>query len=102
MMAISIKKPKVKSDISAEDALKFATETPKSEASKSITRTKKVSQKAIQEADSKSGLVPEGDVRLTANMRGDLHMKLKMKAVQDRTTIGELLEALVDGYLDKV
>ncbi|HEX9024406.1 MAG TPA: hypothetical protein VF799_11255 [Geobacteraceae bacterium] len=46
-----------------------------------------------------SGKVPEGDVRLTANMREDLHLKLKIAAARRRTTIGELLEELVDKYI---
>ncbi|MFN6131363.1 MAG: hypothetical protein ACK59M_18620 [Pseudomonadota bacterium] len=46
----------------------------------------------------KSGLVPEGDVRLTANVRADLHMKLKMRAVQERTTVGELIEAWIESW----
>lgn len=46
----------------------------------------------------KSGLVPDGDVRLTANIRGDLHLKLKIRAAQERTTIGELIEQWVEGW----
>ena len=46
----------------------------------------------------KSGLVPEGDVRLTANIRGDLHLKLKIRAAQERTTVGELIEQWVQGW----
>lgn len=46
----------------------------------------------------RSGLVPEGDVRLTANIRGDLHLKLKIRAAQERTTIGELIEQWVEGW----
>ncbi len=46
-----------------------------------------------------SGQVPEGDVRLTANIRDDLHLKLKIAAARRRTTIGELLEELVEQYL---
>jgi hypothetical protein len=46
----------------------------------------------------KSGLIPEGDVRLTANVRADLHMKLKMRAVQERTTVGELIEQWIAGW----
>ena len=46
----------------------------------------------------KSGLVPEGDVRLTANIRGDLHLKLKIRAAQERTTIGELIEQWIAGW----
>jgi len=38
-------------------------------------------------------------VRLTANIRGDLHLKLKMEAAKRRTTIGELIEALVERHL---
>ena len=43
--------------------------------------------------------VPEGDVRLTANIRQDLHLKLKIVAATRRTTIGELIEELVERYL---
>lgn len=46
-----------------------------------------------------SGLVPEGDVRLTANIREDLHLKLKIAAAHKRTTIGELIEMLVAKHL---
>jgi hypothetical protein len=48
---------------------------------------------------SKSGLVPEGDVRLAANIRADLHRKLKHAAVDAGTTIGELLETLIEKHL---
>lgn len=46
-----------------------------------------------------SGLVPEGDVRLTANIRQDLHLKLKIAAAHRRTTIGEMIEELIDKYV---
>lgn len=46
-----------------------------------------------------SGQVPEGDVRLTANIREDLHLKLKIAAARRRTTIGELIEELVEHFL---
>lgn len=46
-----------------------------------------------------SGQVPEGDVRLTANIREDLHLKLKIAAAHKRTTIGELIEMLVAKHL---
>ena len=49
-------------------------------------------------AGQRSGLVPEGDVRLTANIRGDLHLKLKIRAAQERTTVGELIEQWVTGW----
>lgn len=46
-----------------------------------------------------SGLVPEGDVRLTANISEEHHIKLKVAAARQRTTIGELLEQLIDKEL---
>lgn len=46
-----------------------------------------------------SGQVPKGDVRLTANIREDLHLKLKIAAARRRTTIGELLEEMVEKHL---
>lgn len=46
-----------------------------------------------------SGLVPEGDVRLTANIRKDLHKKLKHAAVDQETTIGDILESLIEKNL---
>lgn len=46
-----------------------------------------------------SGQVPDGDVRLTANIREDLHLKLKIAAARRRTTIGELIEEFVETYL---
>lgn len=94
-MAATIKKPQV----SVEDALRFATGGDQVKADRTLAKPKKVAQKAVQEVGAKSGLVPEGDVRLTANIRGDLHMKLKMRAVQERTTIGELIEELIAKHL---
>jgi len=48
----------------------------------------------------RSGLVPEGDIRLTANIREDLHLRLKIAAAKQRTTIGEIIEDLVEKYVD--
>jgi hypothetical protein len=46
----------------------------------------------------KSGLLPTGDVRLTANINSDLHLKLKIRAAQERTTVGELIEQWIKGW----
>lgn len=46
-----------------------------------------------------SGLVPAGDVRLTANIRQDLHLRLKIAAAHRRTTIGEIIEELVAKHI---
>ncbi len=48
---------------------------------------------------SKSGLVPDGDTRLVCNVRSDLHIKLKHVAVDERTTVGEIVERLIDKHL---
>jgi len=48
---------------------------------------------------SKSGLVPDGDTRLVCNVRSDLHIKLKHVAVDERTTIGQIVERLIDKHL---
>lgn len=50
--------------------------------------------------ESSSGKVPAGDVRLSANINQELHLKLKIAAAKERTTIGEILERLVDEHLD--
>ena len=47
-----------------------------------------------------SGKVPAGDVRLSANIDQDIHLKLKIAAARERTTIGELIERLVQENLD--
>ena len=35
-------------------------------------------------------------MRLTANIRGDLHLKLKIRAAEQRTTVGELIEQWIE------
>lgn len=50
----------------------------------------------------KAGLVPAGDVRLTANIREEIHQKLKIASVMTRTTMGELLEQLITEKLNEI
>lgn len=75
-------------------ALAFATES--TEAGQGVESQKRVSKNASRAV---SGLVPVGDVRLTANIKESLHMKLKLESVKRRTTIGELLEELIERHL---
>ena len=42
---------------------------------------------------------PDGDTRLVCNVRSDLHIKLKHVAVDERTTIGQIVERLIDKHL---
>lgn len=46
-----------------------------------------------------SGMIPQGDVRLCANIREDLHLQLKIAAAVRRTTIGEQIEELIEALL---
>jgi hypothetical protein len=60
----------------------------------------KTAKKAPNAPKQVSGNVPAGDVRLSANMHQAIHLKLKIAAARERITIGEILERLVDKYLD--
>jgi hypothetical protein len=54
---------------------------------------------AAADGSAASRFPPSGDFRLTVNIREDLHMRLKMEAVKRRTTVGEILEALVQQHI---
>ena len=71
-MATSIRKPKL------EEALDFAEEQKPAKKPKNKT--------------SKSGQIPDGDMRLVANIDIDLHTRLKTHASRNRTTIRAVLE----------
>ena len=90
-----------KPQLDIAQALTFATEQPiNKNIGKGKNKTKIISHSALNEGKKKvSGLVPEDDVRLTANIRKDLHLKLKIKAAEERTTIGELIEELIEKHL---
>ena len=45
---------------------------------------------------SKSGQVPPGKKRFTANIRADLHLKFKIKAAKRDISMGELFEELIE------
>jgi len=84
----NLKKP----DISA--ALDFAE-------GESQGNTKKVAQKANMEAKKGSGQVPAGDIRLNANVRRDLHLRIKIEAAKQGRSIGEIIEELIDKNIPK-
>ena len=84
--------PLKKPTLARGDVLEFAENAGRSTAARGRSSAASASK------GEKSGLIPEGDVRLTANVRADLHMKLKMRAVQERTTVGELIEAWIEGW----
>ena len=49
-----------------------------------------------------SGNVPAGDVRLTLNVKEELHQKLKVASAMTRTTIGQLVEQLIADQLNVI
>jgi predicted HicB family RNase H-like nuclease len=51
------------------------------------------------ERKSSENKVPIGDVRMTANVSKGHHRKIKMAAAREGTTIGELLEQLINKYI---
>jgi hypothetical protein len=55
--------------------------------------------RSAEKTETKSGQIPDGDVRLTANIRQDLHLKLKIRAAERRTTVGELIEEWIESLL---
>ena len=56
------------------------------------TKSKAAAKSENAPTGQKSGLVPTGGVRLTVNIQDDLHQRLKIRAVQERTTVGELID----------
>ena len=40
----------------------------------------------------------KGEVRLTANIRADLHMTLRMRTVMECTIVGDLIEAWIESW----
>ena len=90
-----------KPQLNISEALAFATERPiNKNTGNGKGSAKIISPSALNEGKKQaSGLVPEDDVRLTANIRKDLHLKLKIKAAEERTTIGELIEELIEKYI---
>jgi len=97
--AATISKPKLDTEV----ALKFASQNAPQAIKTEAVRGKagRAAASAQKAAIAVSGLVPADDVRLTANIRKDLHLKLKIAAAESRTTIGEIIEALVAMHLDK-
>ena len=70
----------------------------------SATKPKRATGKTLKSAEkgkSKSGMVPEGDVRLTANIKAELHTRLKIEAARRRIYIGDLVEELIEKHIPK-
>jgi hypothetical protein len=57
-------------------------------------------EKGTPPSNPNSRFPPQGDVRVTINMRSDAHLKLKIAAAKARTTVSDLVEELVDRYIE--
>ena len=96
----TLKKP----TLSTEDVLAFAERpsgAPQGDKNTKVGKDKGGAKKITPDSpENLSGKVPAGDVRLSANIDQDIHLKLKIAAAKERTTIGELIERLVQDNLD--
>ncbi len=90
----------IKKPTTADTALAFA--EGKTTAKKRSPRV--IAKKSTQKAKPKTvpGQLKEGDVKLTANVKEELHIKLKVKAAMERTSISDIVERLLVKYMDKV
>jgi predicted HicB family RNase H-like nuclease len=55
-----------------------------------------------EKGKSKSGQIPDGDVRLTANIKAGLHTRLKIEAAKRRMPLGDLVEELIEQNIPKI
>ena len=94
MKATQIGKPQLK----AAEALAFASEDTQTA---KTSKTTKLPKTAAQKTRAKKRIfhAPEGDKRLTINIKEDLHRKLKIAAINNDMTAGELIEALIEKHL---
>lgn len=90
-----------KPQLDTSQALAFATGTIKAEnISKDAGKQKKTAQRAKKSvAENRIFFAPEGDKRLTINIRDDLHKKLKISAIEQGSTAGDIIEQLIEKYL---
>jgi hypothetical protein len=94
-VSMNVKKPQIQKPIlDANLAMTFAEDRPQA------TVEKTARPKSEEAEEPRSGKVPKGDVRLTVNVRQDLHLRLKVEAAHRRTTIGEILEELIEAHVD--
>jgi hypothetical protein len=90
------KRPQVKKPVlNADLAMTFAEEQQQ------VTPKKVATSKENMVGEKRSGKIPAGDVRLTVNVREDLHLRLKVEAAHRRTTIGEILEELIEAHVGR-
>lgn len=92
-----------KPTLNTQEALRFASESHESEKSghdkdkgKYLAKTALIRPHVL-----KISFAPEGDRRLTINIKEDLHRKLKIMAIDNETTVGDIIERLVLNYMQE-
>lgn len=90
-----------KPQLDIAQALTFATGTIKAKkTSKDIGDSKIMAQKASKTAsNTRVFFAPAGDKRLTINLNVELHKKLKIAAIEQGITAGEIIEQLIEKHL---
>jgi len=90
-----------KPQLDIAQALTFATGTIKSKKTgRTKDLTKKVALTALKSAsNTRIFFAPEGDKRLTINLNAELHKKLKIAAIEQGITAGEIIEQLIEKHL---
>lgn len=90
-----------KPQLDIAQALTFATESIKTEkVGKHKGRGKIIALTASKTAsNTRIFFAPEGDKRLTINLNAHLHKKLKIAAIEQGITAGEIIEQLIEKYL---
>ena len=97
-----MKQPTIaKPQLDISQALAFATGTPQIEKEgKDKGSSKKTAHRASKQANNtRIFFAPEGDKRLTINLNAELHKKLKIAAIEQDITAGEIIEKLLEKYL---
>ncbi len=96
----TLKKP----TLSTEDVLAFAerpSEAPQGDKTVKVgIRLGRGKKNPPDSPKSVSGHIPEGDIRLSSNIKRGIHYRLKLAAVKERITIGQMIERLVEENLD--
>lgn len=97
MKEVQITKPL----LNTAQAITFATGQPEIEnIGKDKGRPKKMAKKALNASNStRIFFAPEGDKRLTINLDAELHKKLKITAIEQGITAGEIIEQLIKQYV---
>lgn len=87
--------------LNTTEALKFATESIKTGNEGNIKNKDKIrAQTGLNSSgNTRIFFAPEGDKRLTINIKQELHKKLKIEAIEKGITVGEIIEQLVEKHL---